>query len=189
MCRDDPWHVGMPESLETPRAAGFGQAAAPPPPSVAYIAASRSRTLLPAALPCSQLGIAERVVVGLMGRLAGHAVVEPVPGSSDASQPAAYRLLPPYSGGAAAAVQQQQQQRRSGRRGGGSGSSMQPKVARPGPNSSQVGAGRRCPTFELGGCSICAAELSVTRRRPSNPPTRVNSLPVWRSYPPRSMAT
>ncbi|PRW58157.1 zinc finger CCCH domain-containing ZFN-like isoform X1 [Chlorella sorokiniana] len=86
----------------------------------------------------SQLGIAERVVVGLMGRLAGHAVVEPVPLSSgDPSQPPAYRLLPPYSSGAAVA-QQQQQQRRSGRRGGGGGSSMQPKVGRPGPNSSQM---------------------------------------------------
>lgn len=105
-----------------------------------------------------------------MGRLAGHAVVEPVPGSSgDASQPAAYRLLPPYSSGAAAAVQQQQQQRRSGRRGGGGGGSMQPKVARPGPNSSQVGAGSWCPTFELCGCSICAAELSVTWLPPFKP--------------------
>ncbi len=149
--------IDAPAAAGSPRkAAGFERAAAR---AACRTGILQSRTLLPAALPCSQLGIAERVVVGLMSRLASHAVVEPVPVSGgDASQPPAYRLLQPYSGAAG----QQQQQRRSGRRGGGpgGGGGLQPKVGRPGPNSSQVGT---CSGPEISSFGVVAFAVPSCR--------------------------
>lgn len=83
------------------------RAAAPPP-----AAHPRPRPASPA--PRSGLGISERVLGNLLGRLAAHGVVEEVDPSGS---PTAYRLLP-------SAVPPQQRRGGGGRRSNG----MQPKV-------------------------------------------------------------